>query len=69
MIGVAVLVPGPKGTDPRIPPPAGTMFLANPAEGALQRAFAAIGMKVTFINWYAREDGIPELVVGSKPNP
>ncbi len=68
VIGIGILVPGPKGTDPRIPLRAGSLIKLTPVENTLRTAFKVVGMDVKFINWYPSEDGLPELVVGSKPN-
>jgi hypothetical protein len=35
----------------------------------LRDAFKTVRMDVQFINWYSTADEIPELVIGSKPNP
>ncbi len=68
VIGIGLLIPGPKGSDPNSPAPPELIQL-NLFETTLQTAFKAVGMDLQFLRWYPSEDGIPELVVGSKPNP
>lgn len=66
VIGVGILVSGPVGTDPKLPPP-GVLYL-TPTLKTLQVAFSAVGINVQFINWFPGKDA-PEVVIGSKPEP
>lgn len=66
--GIALLIPGPEGSDPKKPEPAAQVQL-NPEQTALQSAFRAAGMELQFQRWFHTADGVPELVVGSKPTP
>jgi hypothetical protein len=68
VVGIGVLVPDPKNTDRTKTPPPGILNLTL-LEAALRDAFKVIGMDVQFINWYPTDDEMPELVIGSKPNP
>jgi len=68
VIGIALLIPGPEGSDPRKPEPT-AMIQLNPEQAALQAAFKAAGMNLQFQRWFHTADGVSELVVGSKPNP
>jgi hypothetical protein len=45
------------------------MIHLNPEQTTLQAAFKLIGMDLQFQRWFHTADGVPELVVGSKPNP
>jgi hypothetical protein len=63
--GIAVMVPGPLGSDPRKTAP--PLLKLTPTELAIQRAFSAVGMNVQFQNWFP--DKPEELVIGSKPIP
>lgn len=69
VIGVGILVPGPPGTDPAKGVPPNSFIQLTPTLTTLRAAFKAVGIDVKFINWYPREDNIPELVIGSKPEP
>jgi len=63
------LVPaGPPGTDPTKGLQSGSVQL-TPTLATLRAAFKTVGIDVQFINWYPKEDNIPELVIGSKPEP
>ena len=66
--GIALLIPGPEGSDPKKPEPI-AMIQLNPAQATLQAAFKAVGMDLQFQRWFHTAEGMPELVVGSKPNP
>lgn len=64
--GIALLIPGPEGSDPKRPQPTEVIQL-NPAQAVLQSAFRAIGIDLEFQRWFHTADGVPELVIGSKP--
>ena len=66
--GIGILVPGPPGTDPSKDSHP-SMFQLTPTLATLRAAFKAAGFEVQFINWYPRPDNVPELVIGSKPEP
>jgi hypothetical protein len=66
--GIALLIPGPEGSDVRKPEPT-TMIQLNPAQTTLQAAFKTVGIDLQFQRWFHTEDSVPELVIGSKPNP
>jgi hypothetical protein len=66
--GIALLLPGPEGADVRKPEPA-TIVHLTPAQTTLQAAFKAVGIDLQFQRWFHTADGIPELVIGSKPDP
>jgi hypothetical protein len=59
--GVALLVPGPPGSNPNVPAPAEVVKL-TPTE----RAIPAGGIELQFQRWFPNAE--EELVVGSKPN-
>jgi hypothetical protein len=69
VIGVGILVPGPPGTDPAKRLPQKSFIQLTPTLITLRSAFKGVGIDVQFISWYPREDNIPELVIGSKPEP
>ncbi len=64
--GIALLLPEPEGVDPRKPLPT-EMIRLTPMQASLQAAFRSVGMELQFLRWYHSPDGVPELVVGSKP--
>jgi hypothetical protein len=66
--GAALLIPGPEGTDLTKPGPA-VLIRLNPVQTTLQEAFRAVGIDLEFQRWVHTEDGLTELVIGSKPNP
>jgi hypothetical protein len=66
VIGVALLIPGPEGSDPSKPEPT-VLLRLTPDQTALQAALRAANMDLKFLRWYHTADGVPELVVGSKP--
>ncbi len=61
--GIAILVPGPPGSDPRAPAP--SEIRLTPAREAIRSAFRAVGMDVQFQKWFP--DQAEELIIGSKP--
>ena len=66
VVGVALLVPQPPGTDVRTPAPP-TLMQLTPAEATLVSAFSKVGISVQMIRWFPGRS--LELVIGSKPNP
>lgn len=66
--GIALLIPGPEGSDLKKTEPT-VMIQLNPEQAILQSAFRSAGMDLQFQRWFHTADGVPELVVGSKPNP
>jgi hypothetical protein len=42
---------------------------STPAMAALQSAFKELGMQVQFVEYATFRDDVPEVVVGSKPDP
>jgi hypothetical protein len=68
VLGVVILVPGPKGSDPRTNPATGPISL-TPTLAALRDAFRAIGIEARFTTWTPNDDAIPQVVIGSKPEP
>ena len=68
VIGVALLIPGPEGSDVRKPEPV-TLIQLNTAQTTIQAAFKTVGIDLQFQKWFHTADGVPELVIGSKPNP
>lgn len=68
VIGVALLIPGPKGFDPAKPAEPRS-FQLSPLQSSLLEAFKAAHIDLTFLDWYPNDDQTAELVVGSKPDP
>ena len=68
VIGIGILTRGPASLDPSKPPPPSFVML-TPTLATLQSAFKVVGLESKFINWHPGEGDIPEVVVGSKPEP
>ncbi|HTU44426.1 MAG TPA: hypothetical protein VMF91_05160 [Bryobacteraceae bacterium] len=66
VVGIGILTPGTETPDHRAATP---YVRLTPALMALRDAFRSVGMEAQFIAWHPKTGDVPEVVIGSKPQP